>query len=415
MSTAGPKPRIAVVSPFIDKRHGTERRVAEWIASLANDFEIHVYSQRVEDLDLGRVTWHRIPRMPGPHLLNYIWWFTANHLWRTWDKRFRGIRHDLVFSPGVNCLDADIVSVHVVFAEYRRRLGEELRLGANPVWRWPRILHRKLYYALVSFLESRVYRNPRTMLILIARRTQHELERCNSGNRDFPVVYVGLDREIFNPENRLSLRDQARSDMGYASTRFVFLLVGNDWANKGLPSLLQALTLLRELPIDLLVVGRQDPKPYLSTLAKMNLLGRVQFQLPRADVEFFYAAADAYAGPSLEDTFAQPPAEAMACGLPAIVSSTNGTSEIITSGVNGLVLADATDACSLAAIMRRLYEDVDFRERLGHSAAKSTRQYTWERNGQEIATILRDVLAGTTSLSGKSSDQRMAIPKGSLS
>jgi len=48
------KPRVAVISPFLDKRHGTERRVVEWISRLTDNFEIHVYSQHVEDLDLSK-------------------------------------------------------------------------------------------------------------------------------------------------------------------------------------------------------------------------------------------------------------------------------------------------------------------------------------------------------------------------
>ena len=81
-----PRPRIAVVSPFIDKRHGTERRVAECVQRLAGEYEIHVYSNRVEDVDLDKITWHRIPALPGPHLFGYLWWFLANHLWRWRDS-----------------------------------------------------------------------------------------------------------------------------------------------------------------------------------------------------------------------------------------------------------------------------------------------------------------------------------------
>lgn len=100
MPTPARKPRLAVVSPFLDKRHGTERRVVEWISRFTEAFEVHVYSQRVEDLDLAEITWHRIPKLPGPHLFNFLWWFAANHLWRAWDRTFRGLRYDLIFSPG---------------------------------------------------------------------------------------------------------------------------------------------------------------------------------------------------------------------------------------------------------------------------------------------------------------------------
>ena len=80
------------------------------------------------------------------------------------------------------------------------------------------------------------------------------------------------------------------------------------------------------------------------------------------DVEFYYAAADAYVGPSLEDTFALPAAEAMACGLPVIISARAGASDIVHDGVDALVLNDPKDAAALATMIRRLYADEPFRK-----------------------------------------------------
>jgi glycosyltransferase involved in cell wall biosynthesis len=122
------------------------------------------------------------------------------------------------------------------------------------------------------------------------------------------------------------------------------------------------------------------------------LENRVRFLPPRNDVEFYYAAADAYAGPSLQDSYAMPPAEAMACGLPVIVSATAGVSEIISDGKDGLILKDPRDSVTLAALISRLYEDVQFRERLGEKAAETARQYTWENNGRELAAIFDEAL-----------------------
>jgi hypothetical protein len=80
MSPTKPKVRLAVVSPFLDKRNGTERIVVEWITRLQDSFEIHVYSQRVADLDLSNIVWHRIPKLPGPHLANFARWFLVKDL-----------------------------------------------------------------------------------------------------------------------------------------------------------------------------------------------------------------------------------------------------------------------------------------------------------------------------------------------
>jgi glycosyltransferase involved in cell wall biosynthesis len=386
------KPRVAVISPFLDKRHGTERRVVEWVSRLTDHFEVHLYSQRVEDLDCSKVTWHRVPKLPGPHLFNFVWWVAANHLWRIYDRWFRELRHDLVFSPGVNCLDADAISVHIVFAEYLKRVGAEINLLQNSVGSWPTLAHRRLYYRLLISLERRIYSDPKTVLILIARKTAATLNQFYGRNDHLPVLYVGLDHAIFNPARRQALRDMARKELGLPEKQFTLVLVGNDWRNKGIPVLLDALAQMRDLPIGLLVVSREEPASCRALIAERLVDGRVKFVPPRKDVEFYYAAADAYVGPSLEDTFAQPPAESMACGLPVIVSSANGASEIITHEIDGLILQNPTDSIALAAMIRRLYHDEVFRNQLASKAATTALEYTWERNGRELVEIFREIL-----------------------
>jgi glycosyltransferase involved in cell wall biosynthesis len=391
LTGALPRPKIAVVSPFLDKQHGTERRVVEWISYLAKEFEIHIYSQRVEDVDLSQVVWHRISALKGPHILGYLWWFAANRVRRSLDRRFRGLHYDLVFSPGINCLDADVISVHVLFTEYVHDVREQLLLRNNAVRLWPRVLHRRLYYALICFLERRIYCDSRKTLAVISRSAARGLEKM-SGRTSFPVLYAGLDHQAFNHERRATLRQPAREAMSLSPDQFALILVGNDWRNKGVPVLLDALEELRDLPIRLLIVTREDSADCVKLVNGKGLSDRVQFLPSRKDVEFYYAAADAYVGPSLQDLYAMPPAEAMACGMPAIVSAAAGVSEIITDGVDGLILADPKDARSLAGMIRRLHADKPFRNRLGEAAAQTARQYTWERNGQELAAIFEDVL-----------------------
>jgi glycosyltransferase involved in cell wall biosynthesis len=387
-----PATHIAIVSPFIDKRHGTERRIAEWVSRLPPEYDIHIYSQRVEDLDLTRMRWHRIPRISGPHLINFLWWFAANHLWRWWDGRFRGLRHDIVYTAGTNCLNADLVSVHIVFAEFFRHVEPELKLSGHPVRFWPRLLHRRLYYRLIIFLERRIYSNMNTSLILIARKTAADLKRFYRRDDALPVVYIGLDHRIFNMESRLRNRAQVREKLGVGDDKFVLLLVGNDWKKKGLVPLIESLALLRDLPLVLVVAGKDDSVPFEARIRQLGLQGRVAFLPSRADVQWYYAAADAYVGPSLEDTFAQPPAEAMACGLPVITSATNGTAEIMTDGVDGLIIQDPADVAGLAFRIRLLYDEPLLRKRLGEQASLTAQAYTWDRNGEQIRAIFAEAL-----------------------
>src|SRR5262249_55372696 len=159
------------------------------------------------------------------------------------------------------------------------------------------------------------------------------------------------------------------------------------WKKKGLTYLLDAVTSCQDLPLTVLVVGRDDRAPYEVVIRRRGLEGRVRFAEPLADVVQFYAAADAYVGPSLEDAFALPPVEAMACGLPVIVSRRAGVSELISNDVDGLILEEPTDATELAGLIRRLYDDAELRRYLSANATQKANRYTWERNAAELHSL----------------------------
>jgi glycosyltransferase involved in cell wall biosynthesis len=386
------QPRIAVVSPFLDKRHGTERCICEQIEHLAKDYEIHVYSTRVEDIDLSQIVWHHIADIPGPHLLKYLWWFSANRVRRLWDFHFRRLRYDAIYSPGVNCLDADFISVHIVFAEFYRQVQDELRLSRNRLRLWPLLIHRHLYYWLIVFLEGRIYARKDLPLAAISSKTASDLLRFYGRDTNVSVIYYGIDPQVFNPNLRDQLRDTARSTLRFPQDAFVLLLVGNDWKKKGLRSLLEAVGILQDPRLWVAVVGRDDPSPYRPILDRLNLEERMRYLPMRSDVHFYYAAADCYVGPSLEDAFALPPIEAMACGLPVIVSRQAGVSEIITHEKDGLILEDPTDSLQLSKWIQRLLNDSELRRSMSEHAVRTARNYTWDQNGRELRVILERVL-----------------------
>ncbi len=379
--------RIAVVSPFIDKRHGTERRVAEFISHLSDQYEFHIYSNRVEDVDLGRVIWHRIPALPGPHLFAYLWWFAANHLWRWRDRRLRGLAPDVVYSPGINCLDADAISVHIVFSRFRDCVKDELHLTRNPLVSWPQLLHRRLYYRLIETLERHIYPRKNLELAVVSHKVGADLGHYYGRTSGISVVYGGLDPERFSPIRRAELRCKARKAFNLGETDFALLLIGNDWKNKGLLCLLQAAGAVGDPRLKVLVAGRDNPAPFLAEIESLGLVGRVSFLPPRSDVEFFYAAADAYVGPSMEDAFAQPPAESMACGLPVVTTRNNGGAEIIVHGENGLVMEDPTDFATLSKWIGQLVTDPNLCHRMGQAAAQTARSLTWEHNARQMSDL----------------------------
>jgi len=166
--------RLAVVSPFLDRRHGTERCIAEQLERFAKypDTEIHLYAQHVEDLSnlvrypaqaTGTIVWHKVPRLPGPHLFGYLWWFLANHLQRWWDEKVSGLKFDLLYSPGINTFDADAISIHVIFNEFYQRVRPRLVRNRNLT-----NVHRQLYYNLICLLEKVIYRQRNSLTTISA-------------------------------------------------------------------------------------------------------------------------------------------------------------------------------------------------------------------------------------------------------
>ena len=394
--------RIAVVSPFLDRRHGTERCIVEQIERFLGqpDCEVHIYSQSIQDLEVvpfalsparpplsGKAVWHRIPALPGPHLLNFIWWYFANQALRRFHQTFRSLRFDVVFSPGINCSDADAIVVHIVFQEFFRLVHQDLRLWDAPLSSWPILLHRILYYRLIMALENRIYRNPRVSLAAVSQLTAREIT-AHFARHDVTVIPNSVDLERFNMPERLRRRRQTRQALQLSEAEFVLVLVGNDYKKKGLVPLLNAVATIRHLPLRLLVVGRDDRAPFLEQIRQLGLEDRVQFPEPSPDVMLFYAAADVYAGPSLHDSFALPPIEAMASGLPVITSVTNGGSQIITEGFDGFVLQNAEDSASLSKIICKLYEQTELCRSIGENAARTVKSYSWERNASETFAFL---------------------------
>src|SRR5258706_13556661 len=261
--------RLAVVSPFIGRRHGTERALAELLERLARKehCEIHVYGQRVEGLALdqpgvthtqesGLIIWHKVPSLPGPHLLQFLAWLFLNSIRRAWDRWVHGLRFDLVVSPGINCLDADVVIVHALF----HRL-QELALGERPnsaPGQFLRRLHRRAYYALLAGLERRIYANPKVSLAAVSQRTAALLADYFH-RQDVRVIPNGVNTAQFSPPARLALRAGARRRRAIQDTDFVLLLMGNDWRVKGLETVLRAMSSLRELPILVIAAGGDSP------------------------------------------------------------------------------------------------------------------------------------------------------------
>jgi glycosyltransferase involved in cell wall biosynthesis len=397
--------RLAVVSPFVDRKHGTERALAELLERLARNYrcEIHLYAQSVDDLLVrephparsedspatSAIFWHKVPSVPGPHVVQFLAWMFLNGFLRKWHRTFRGASYDLVVSPGINCLRPDVVIVHALFRRLQELAREEDDDSAGRTSFFRR-LHRRLYYGLLTALERRIYSDPGVSLAAVSSRTAGLLKEYFH-RQDVRVIPNGVDTTHFSAAARLARRADARKQRLIRDEDFVLLLIGNDWRVKGLPTVLEAMATVYDLPIHLVAVGNDDPKSFAAHALRLGLQDRCRWEHTKADVLDFYAAADVYISPSREDSFGLPVAEAIACGLPVISSVFAGVADVIHDGIDGFLLQDPHDVQVLTRLIRVLYSEPDLRSRMGAAAARTAVEWTWDRNAEAVWKLLTDL------------------------
>jgi len=186
----------------------------------------------------------------------------------------------------------------------------------------------------------------------------------------------------------------AREQLGLPVIGRCLLFVGNDYKKKGLDALLQAMPSLPD-DVVLAVIGNAAHLPLYARQAQAAGLGqRVFFLGALPDVGPAYRAADVLVHPTLEDTFAMVVLEAMAHGLPVVVSSAAycGISELLSHGVNALLLDDPRNVGQLARTLNELLADNMRRQQLGVQARHFASQYRWQDMARQQEAVYWSVL-----------------------
>lgn len=186
------------------------------------------------------------------------------------------------------------------------------------------------------------------------------------------VIPYAADCRRFRPVSKPSVADRCR-----------FLFAGGITGRKGIKSLLEAWRMVKRpgLSLELLGALPRDPGPLARDLVGVELLGRVA----HGEMPARMAAADVFVFPSLFEGSAVVTYEALACGLPCIVTAEAGS--VARDGIEGLVVP-AGDPDSLAAAMARLGDDPALRARMAQAARARALEFDWPRYHQAVENVV---------------------------
>jgi glycosyltransferase involved in cell wall biosynthesis len=108
-----------------------------------------------------------------------------------------------------------------------------------------------------------------------------------------------------------------------------------------------------------------------------------------------YQGATIFVYPSLYEGFGLPPLEAMACGVPVVVSDAASLPEVVGSAG---VLAPAGDGAALAAALQGLLASPERRAELARRGPERARLFRWETAAERMEAIFAAALEGARSV-----------------
>jgi glycosyltransferase involved in cell wall biosynthesis len=200
------------------------------------------------------------------------------------------------------------------------------------------------------------------------------------------VIYGGVDLSVFAPDPRIDRRELKNPP------RLIF--TGNIIASKGVMDVVDALQFV-DTPVDLVLCGRdldqmvQEVGPRLEASKKGHRFiykGSLGHEALAAELKL----ADIFVFCSWTEGLGKSLLEAMACGLPVVVSNIDAFREFVVDGQNGLVVP-VKDPHSIAEAIKRFFNNPDLRDKCGKGASKTVQDFNIRNEAKAWIGLFADL------------------------
>jgi len=287
------------------------------------------------------------------------------------------LKYDIVHSQGLNCF----IGMNIITAHAFKSLQDKIVKGS---------------YDFKDYFMERLVFNQAKVIIAPSNLAKKSLVKFYKIPEDkIRVIYHGVDIEEFSPATP-SERHNLRKKYGMNDDSFVILFIG-EFKRKNLDDVLMALSKLNK-NIKLIVVGGKragDKTYYMKMIEHLKLTSRVLFYdfVSQKQLLELYRISDIYILPTLYDTFGLTVLEAMAVGLPVIVSRRAGVSELLlNTSVEEYFILNEISVEGIRKRLELLMSDETLRRKLGLIARKIAEKWTWQKTAEETLKIYEEAV-----------------------
>lgn len=267
------------------------------------------------------------------------------------------------------------------------------RLSRVTKFRKPAII---THYDLATLLFPQMYSFPQRLWTRILLRYYKEADKViaiSEASRDellgldivprgkMAVVRPGYDEKLYKP----LCKQEARQKLRLPQEAKIVLNVGSEEARKDVPTLIKAVYGLQPEIAELMLIRVGSTTPANDAL-KRRITVREYQDIPEFQMPLFYNSADLFVFPSIyEGDLGYPPLEAMACGIPTVVTSAVKTCK------DGCATIPAQDVGALTVTMREILTSPERHKQLSISALNEAKKFTLSREVDEIYKVYEEV------------------------
>lgn len=213
--------------------------------------------------------------------------------------------------------------------------------------------------------------------------------RLRKNGQAYYVPGVGIEpaRYIADP----SVRESKRAELGLAMDAVMLISMGDLIDRKNYPTAIQAVAKADDANLQYFICGKGSAEKDLQDLAeKLGVGKQVHFLGYRADVRELLHAADIFLFTTKQEGLARSLMEAMASGLPCVVSNIRGNVDLIEGGEGGF-LCETEDVNAYASALQKLAVEPALREKMQKRNLKVIRRYDISVVTQDMRRIYQEV------------------------